>query len=87
MMRPEKLLAKALGNPAGLKYKELCGLAEAFGFNFQRQSGSHKIFAHDAVREIMNFQNDRGKAKAYQVKQLLNCIERHQLKLGGEEND
>jgi len=85
-MTPEKLLQRARGSPAGLRFAWLCRLAEAFGFAFQRQKGSHKIYAHDAARQIMNFQNDRGMAKAYQVKQLLDCVDRHRLALGSREH-
>lgn len=43
--------------------------------------------AHDGTRQIMNFQNDHGMAKAYQVKQLLDCVDRHHLALEGGEHD
>lgn len=81
-MRPARLLQLARGNPGGLRFSELCRLAEAFGFRFQRQKGSHRIYAHDGLRQIMNFQNDRGAAKAYQVRQLLDCVDRYGLALG-----
>ncbi|MBI5245103.1 MAG: type II toxin-antitoxin system HicA family toxin [Elusimicrobia bacterium] len=85
-MRPEKLLQKARSNPAGLRFVGLCRLAQALGFVFQRQKGSHRIFAHDGTRQIMNFQNGHGMAKAYQVKQLLDCVDRHHLAMGGGEH-
>ena len=37
------------------------------------------------VHELVNLQNVRGKAKAYQVRQLLQLVERYNLSLGGEE--
>ena len=45
-MNPKKLLAKALRNPAGLRFEELCALAEAFGFTRARTTGSHHIYIH-----------------------------------------
>lgn len=81
-MRPAKLYQLARSNPKGLRFSDLCRLAEAFGFVFQRQKGSHRVYAHDGIRQIMNFQNDRGMAKAYQVRQLLDCVDRNQLSLG-----
>lgn len=86
-MKPEKLIRSARNSPASLHFTDLCKLAEAFGFVFQRQKGSHRVYSHDGSKQIMNFQNDHGKAKAYQVRQLLDCIDRHQLRLGGESND
>ena len=80
-MRPAKLFQLARKSPTGLRFSDLCRLAEAFGFTFQRQKGSHRIYAHDGIGEIMNFQDDHGTAKAYRVRQLLACVERNQLSL------
>jgi predicted RNA binding protein YcfA (HicA-like mRNA interferase family) len=79
------LLKKALSSPANLRFEEACALARAFGFRLSRVSGSHHIFAHQDVRELVNLQEVQGKAKAYQVKQLLALVERYNLSLGGEE--
>ncbi len=81
-MRPARLFQLARNNPGGLRFSDLCRLAEAFGFELQRQKGSHRIYAHDGLRQIMNFQDDRGSAKAYQVRQLLDCADRNGLTLG-----
>ena len=81
-MSPAKLLRLARTNPGSLRFSDLCKLAEAFGFAFQRQKGSHRVHAHDGTRQIMNFQNDRGMAKAYQVRQFLAAIDQSQLTLG-----
>lgn len=83
MVRPEKLLNKARRNPSGLRFSDLCRLAEALGFAFERRKGSHRIYAHDRIRQIMNIQDDRGKAKAYQVRQLIDCADRNRLSIGG----
>jgi len=80
-----KLLQKALASPANLRFGAACALARAFGFHLSRVSGSHHIFVHPSVRELLNLQDVRGKAKAYQVRQLLQLIERYNLSLGGEE--
>ena len=80
-----KLLQKALSSPANLRFGEVCALARAFGFHLSRVSGSHHIFAHQGVRERVNLQDVGGKAKPYQVKQLLDLVERYNLSLGGEE--
>jgi predicted RNA binding protein YcfA (HicA-like mRNA interferase family) len=80
-----KLLQKALSSPANLRFEEACAFARAFGFHLSRVSGSHHIFAHQNVRELLNLQEVQGKAKPYQVKQLLALAERYNLCLGGEE--
>lgn len=81
-MSPAKLLQLARNSPHGLRFSDLCRLAVAFGFVFQRQKGSHRIYAHDGLRHIMNFQSDHGRAKAYQVRQFLECVDRNDLGLG-----
>jgi hypothetical protein len=84
-VNPRKLLKKALSSPANLRFEEACALARAFGFRLSRVGGSHHIFAHQNVRELVNLQEVEGKARPYQVKQLLGLVERYNLSLGGEE--
>ena len=84
-MNSHKLLQKALSSPANLRFSEVCALARAFGFHLSRVSGSHHIFARQDVRELVNLQDVGGKAKPYQVKQLLDLVERYNLSIGGEE--
>jgi predicted RNA binding protein YcfA (HicA-like mRNA interferase family) len=84
-MKSRKVLEKAISSPASLRFEEACALARAFGFHLSRVSGSHHIFAREGVRELVNLQEVSGKAKPYQVKQLLGLVERYNLSLGGEE--
>ncbi|HSU15635.1 type II toxin-antitoxin system HicA family toxin [Longimicrobium sp.] len=80
----EKLLEAARANPAGLRIAEACTLAECFGWTFARQAGSHRLYKRQGNPNLMNFQEDRnGKAKAYQVRQLIAAIE----ELGTEGQD
>lgn len=84
-MNPHKLLQKALASPANLRFEGASALARAFGFQLSRVRGSHHIFAHPNVRELVNLQEVKGKAKPYQVKQLLALVEGYNLSLGGAE--
>jgi len=83
-MNNRKLLKKAAANPKGLRFGELTVLVEAFGFRLARTSGSHHIFEHPQVPELVNIQDRKGKAKAYQVRQFLDLVERNNLELGDE---
>jgi hypothetical protein len=56
-------------------------LVEAFGFHLSRVSGSHHIFAHPKVPELVNLQEVHGEAKPYQIGQFLRLVERYNLKL------
>jgi len=84
-MNERKLLAKALGGSKNLRFGEAVALAEAFGFQLSRVKGSHHIFVHPGVRELVNLQNVGGKAKPYQVRQLLDLVERYNLQLDADE--
>jgi hypothetical protein len=84
-MNPDKLLRKALSSPANLRFSEACALAHAFKFRLSRINGSHHIFAHPNVRELLNLQDVEGKAKPYQIRQLLDLVERYNLSIGGDE--
>jgi predicted RNA binding protein YcfA (HicA-like mRNA interferase family) len=57
-------------------------LVEAFGFHLSRVSGSHHIFTHPKVPELVNLQNQKGKAKPYQIRQFLTLVEQYNLELG-----
>jgi hypothetical protein len=83
-VKPRKLLAKAISSPANLRFSEACALARAFGFDLSRVNGSHHIFARQSIPELLNLQEVEGKAKPYQIKQLLAIVERYNLSLGGE---
>jgi len=80
-MKPRKLLQKALAKPAALKFREACRLVEAYGYRLDRISGSHHIYEHPQTNRPLNFQNVRGMAKAYQVRQLLRDVEEFNLTL------
>jgi hypothetical protein len=81
-VNPRKLLERALRAPHNFRFAEACALAEAFGFRLSRASGSHHIYVHPSIPELLNLQEVRGQAKAYQIKQLLQLIERHNLRVG-----
>jgi len=81
-----KLLAKLQNSSINVRYSDFVALIKSFGFKRTRGEGSHEIFKHTGVAEIVNIQNDNGKAKPYQVKQLLSLIEKYNLNLEEDEN-
>jgi hypothetical protein len=48
-------------------------------FREARVKGSHHIFIHPAIRELVNLQNFDGKAKPYPIRQFLTLVERYNL--------
>ena len=83
-MKKRKLLQKALTRPKNFRFSEMITLVEAFGFRLSRTSGSHHIFVHPAVAELLNLQEVRGLAKPYQIEQFLQLVERYDLQLGAD---
>ena len=84
MANLEKILQKMHEQPTGVRYDELKKVCEHF-FGAARQSGtSHAVFRMPWVGDPrVNIQSDKGKAKAYQVRQVMAAID----KLKGQSNE
>ena len=78
-MKKQKILTKALQGSRNIRFNDMVSLVEAFGFSLSRTSGSHHIFVHPDIPELVNLQNVSGKAKPYQIKQFLDLIERYDI--------
>jgi hypothetical protein len=79
---PRRLLARlARGDLANVSFSDMRRLVESFGFELRRTSGSHHIFVHPDVPELLNLQEVRGQAKPYQARQFLRLVERYALRL------
>jgi hypothetical protein len=78
-MNKRELLAELRANPKKIRFARICRIAEAFGFRTRKGSGSHRIYYMDDLKEILNFQNDEGWAKPYQVRQFIKIIEKYSL--------
>ena len=81
MAAVEKIVEQMRREPAGLRFGDLLKVCEKF-FGKPRVTGSsHVIFKTPWPGDPrVNIQNDRGKAKTYQVRQVLLAID----KLEGE---
>ena len=80
-MKKEKLLSKIISGMRNTSFNDMVKLAEAYGFRLDRVHGSHHIFVHPEVNEIVNLQNAKGKAKPYQIRQFLSLVERYNLNM------
>ncbi|MBW4623312.1 MAG: type II toxin-antitoxin system HicA family toxin [Cyanosarcina radialis HA8281-LM2] len=83
-MKKKKLLEKVLLGSKNIQFDEMVSLIEAFGFTLARVSGSHHIFKHPDVVDLVNIQNRKGKAQPYQIRQFLALVEENNLKLEEE---
>ena len=77
MANLEKILQRMSEQPSGVRFEELKKVCEHF-FGQARQSGtSHAVFKMPWSGDPrVNIQNDKGKAKAYQVRQVMAAIDR-----------
>ena len=81
-MNKHKLLEKVLSGSKNIQFSDMTSLVEAFGFRLARINGSHFIFVHPEIPELVNLQDHKGKAKPYQVQQFLRLVEEYDLELG-----
>jgi len=84
MTTKQKLLKKILTWSRNIRFSDMVNVVESFGFRLSRIDGSHHIFVHSDIPELVNIQEVKGKAKPYQVRQFLKLVERYNLKLKEE---
>ncbi len=80
-MKPQKLLIKILSGSKNIRFTDFVHLIEEFGFHHSRTKGSHHIFVHPDVDELVNIQDVNGEAKPYQIKQFLELVEEYGLRM------
>lgn len=81
-MNSHKLLKRiSSGEVRNVSFSDLVKLVEGLGFELSRIRGSHHVFVHPDISELVNLQDVKGQAKPYQVRQLLKLIERYNLRL------
>ena len=77
MASVEDILTHMRRNPRGIRFNDLCKVCDHY-FGESRQKGSsHRVYKTPWQGDPrVNIQNDKGKAKAYQVRQVLKAIDR-----------
>jgi len=85
MATVDNILAQMRRNARDVRFSDLCKVCDHF-FGEPRQSrSSHRIYKTPWQGDPrINIQNHKGKAKAYQVKQVLLAIERLEVRYGLE---
>ena len=71
------ILKRMKQNPNGIRFADICKVCDHY-FGYPRQKGSsHRVYKTTWQGDPrVNIQNAKGKAKAYQVKQVLNALRR-----------
>ncbi len=76
MASVETLVEEMRRNPAGVRFADLAKVCNHY-FGAPRQVGSHRVYKMPWPADPrVNIQNERGKAKAYQVRQMLRALEK-----------
>jgi predicted RNA binding protein YcfA (HicA-like mRNA interferase family) len=83
MTKRAKLLDAVRNNPRDVRFEDLVRLVKALGFVADRQAGSHGIYVHpNPAVPFVNLQEGKnGKAKPYQVEQVLDLVDRFKLEV------
>ena len=55
-MNKRKLLEKVLSGSKNVSFHDMVALVEAFGFTLARSKGSHFMFTHPHIPELVNLQ-------------------------------
>lgn len=73
----DQIIKKMRTSPTGVRFNDLAKICDSY-FGQPRQSGSsHRVYKMPWSGDPrVNIQNDKGKAKAYQVKQVLAAIDK-----------
>jgi hypothetical protein len=80
------LVAEMRRNPKGVRFQDLCRLCDFYFGQARQTSGSHRIYKTPWRGDPrVNIQNDKGVAKAYQVRQVLKAIGRLEHADGADE--
>ncbi|MBI4670435.1 MAG: toxin HicA [Chloroflexi bacterium] len=86
MAKVQEIIVQMRQNPKGIRFQDLCKVCDS-DFGQARQTGSsHRIYKTPWQGDPrVNIQNDKGTAKAYQVKQVLKALERLEAERNVEE--
>lgn len=77
MARVEDIVALMRRNPKGIRFADACRVCDHYFGQPRREGSSHRVYRTPWQGDPrVNIQNAKGKAKAYQVKQILKAIER-----------
>ena len=75
-----EIMRQMRNNPAGIRFAELCKVCDHYFGRPRQASSSHRVYKTPWPGDPrVNIQNSKGRAKTYQVSQVLKAIERKEL--------
>ena len=86
MTQIDVIVAAMRRNPKGWRFSELCKVGEFYFGEPRQMGGSHRVYGMPWQGDPrVNIQDQKGKAKPYQVRQVLKAIERLEEANGSDE--
>ncbi len=84
-MNRKRLLRRLMqGSLNNVAFDDFVDLVEAFGYQRFRIRGSHHLYSHPDIPELLNLQSQRGEAKPYQIRDFLHYVEEYGLQMEDE---
>ncbi|ABW68554.1 conserved hypothetical protein [Desulfosudis oleivorans Hxd3] len=83
MAKFDGILRQMNQNPKDVRFSDLCKVCDFYFGEARQKKTSHRIYKTPWQGDPrINIQSDRGKAKAYQVKQVLLALEKLEVNYG-----
>ena len=79
----DEIVAQMRRNPQDVRFSDLCQVCDLYFGSPRRGGTSHRVYRTPWQGDPrVNIQNKKGKARAYQVRQVLRAIKRLELENG-----
>ena len=83
MIKFDETISRMKQNPRQVRFRDLCKICDHFFGEPRKGTGSHRVYKTPWNGDPrINIQNHKGKAKAYQVKQVLLALEKLEVSYG-----
>ncbi|MEW6618501.1 MAG: toxin HicA [bacterium] len=83
MAKVEEIITRMKRNPNDIRFSELCKVCNYYFGKSRQSSSSHRVYKTPwQGNPRINIQNNKGKAKTYQIKQVILAIERLEVEHG-----
>jgi hypothetical protein len=83
MAKIDEIITGMRQNPKSVRFSNLCKVCDYFFGEPLQRTGSHRVYKTPWQGDPrINIQNNKGKAKSYQVKQLLLALEKLEVNYG-----
>ena len=86
MAEVAEIVATMRHNPKGVRFTDVCRVCEAYFGPARQRGSSHRVYRTPWQGDPrVNIQNDKGYAKAYQVRQVLKAVDKLEAEHGASE--